>query len=283
MDTTLRSIVDSADSVLILLPQKPYFDQVAAGLALFLALRDTKKVEIFCPSDMLVEFNKLIGVDKIATELGNKNLVIKFPGYQAVNIERVSYDIEEGEFKLTVIPKQQITPPQKEQIQVSYSGVSADLVILIGGGNEGHFPALSSKDLVGVKKLHIGIKDLAASQDSGILSFARSSSSTSELIGTLIKESAWEVDTDMATNLLLGIEVGTNHFSSEATTADTFQMVADLMKLGGHRMEKTPRPQSFPPGAIPQGEAPTKPESIEEEKAPQDWLGPKIFKGTSIK
>jgi hypothetical protein len=282
MDTTFRSQIDSANSILILLPQKPYFDQVAAGLALFLALRDTKKVEISCPNEMLVEFSRLIAVDKVTNELGSKNLVIKFPEYRAENIERVSYDIEEGEFKLTVIPKQEATPPSKDQVIITYSGISSDLVILIGGASESHFPAINLKDLAGVKKLHVGIRELATASDSGILSFARPASSTSELVGTLIKESGWEVDTDIATNLLLGIEVGTNHFSAEATTADTFQMVADLMKLGGRRTEKAPKPQSFPLGSIP-GELAAKPEAVEEEKAPQDWLGPKIYKGTSIK
>src|SRR3990167_10506820 len=100
MDNSFSSLVDSASSVLILLPNKPYFDQVAAGLSLYLSLADRKSATISCPSPMMVGFNRLIGVNKIVEEIGNKNLMIKFAGYDANNIEKVSYDIENGEFKL---------------------------------------------------------------------------------------------------------------------------------------------------------------------------------------
>src|SRR5689334_79210 len=99
MDNTLSQLIDSSSSVLIILPTKPYFDQVAAGLSLYLALRDKKDATITCPSPMTVGFNRLIGVQKIVSEIGNKNLTIKFAGYDATNIEKVSYDIENGEFK----------------------------------------------------------------------------------------------------------------------------------------------------------------------------------------
>ena len=54
---------------------------------------------------MVVEFNRLVGVNKITTELGNKNLVIKFKYYKVAGSEIVSYDIEKGEVKLSVMPK----------------------------------------------------------------------------------------------------------------------------------------------------------------------------------
>ena len=78
MENSLLTLIDSAASVLIVLPTKPYFDQVAAGLSLYLSVHDRKEASIFCPSPMTVGFNRLIGVNKISTELGNKNLTIKF-------------------------------------------------------------------------------------------------------------------------------------------------------------------------------------------------------------
>src|SRR3972149_3066864 len=129
MNESFSSLVDSASSILILLPNKPYFDQVAGGLSLYLSLSDKKPTAVSCPSPMTVGFNRLIGVNKISSEFGNKNLVITFPNYDAANIEKVSYDIENGEFKLTVVPKEGFTAPQKEQINITHSGISADLVI----------------------------------------------------------------------------------------------------------------------------------------------------------
>lgn len=280
MDNSFGSIIESAASILILLPKKPYFDQVAAGLALYLALRDKKDVAISCPSPMMVGFNRLVGVNKVTQELGNKNLVIKFVDYQAGNIERVSYDIENSEFRLTVIPKPGVPSPKKEQARLTYSGVSADTVILIGGANESHFPASTSNDLVGAKFVHVGTRALSMPPEKGIMSFARPASSVSEVVASLIKESGLTLDVDIATNLLIGIEEGSNKFSSPEVTADTFQMISDLMKAGGQRLRRGPyQKETFPPGSIP-----GKVVKVEEEKkeTPKEWLEPKIYKGTSI-
>jgi len=281
MDNSFKSLIDSASSILILLPTKPYFDQVAAGLGLYLSLRNKKNTTISCPSQMLVEVNRLVGVNKVTTELGNKNLVIKFADYKASGIERVSYDIENGEFKLTVIPKPGNNPPAKEQINLAYSGVSADTIILVGGANETHFPDLSSKDLVGAKVIHIGVKSLTPPAGAEVISFARLASTTSELTFNLIKESGLEIDPDSATNLLMGIETGSNNFSGSGVTADTFQAVADLMRAGGKLHNQEGLKQNYPAGAIPGGVS-VNMEEVETKEPPKDWLGPKIYKGTSV-
>jgi len=291
MDKSLKSLIDPASSVLILLPTKPYFDQVAAGLGLFLALKDEKEVNISCPSEMIVELNRLIGIDQVSKDLGNKNLVISFLDYQSIGIERVGYDIEDREFKLTVIPKPGVAPPKKEQVSLNYSGVSADVVILIGGANESHFQALGQKELVGVNIVHIGTRALLSEGDKQVMSLASPASSVSELTYTLIKESGFNISSDAATNFLLGITAGSNNFSSEAVSANTFQIVADLMRAGGSRRREVKR--SYPQGSIPGDlqqarKMPIKQEERVEEKdqetkdTPKNWVGPKIYKGTTV-
>lgn len=278
MENSFKSILDQSNAVLILLPTRPYFDQVAAGLSLYLSLKGQKPVDIYCPSDMTVEFNRLVGVNKVTKELGSKNLSLRFTNYDANNIERVSYDVENGEFKLTVIPKSGFDSPKKEQIQINYSGVSADTAILIGGANGNHFPALETKDLANAKVLHIGTKDLAINQRQ-IMSFARPAGSVSELVYSLIKESGFSLDPDIATNLIMGIETGTNSFSSREVTAETFETVADLMKRGGRRSAQEEKArEDYPAGSIP-GEIEAEKKS---EEPPKDWLEPKIFKGNTV-
>jgi len=318
MDNSFKNIIDKSKSILILLPTKPNFDQVAAGLSLYLALREEKDVQISSPTPMTVEFNRLIGVNKISQELGNKNLVIRFIDYKASDIERVSYDIEDGQFRLTVIPKQRISPPAKEQVELSYTGISADTVIIIGGTSESNFPAISAKELSEADILHIGIRDISLSSNKGYISFSRPASSVSEVVAFLIKESGKKFDADIATNLLMGIEVASNNFADPAVSADTFSIVAELLRAGGRRAISQPgvRPLDFPAGAIPsfparpQGFTQTPQPSFqsvqvsqplqshqvktqadinssqgeldEEKEAPKDWLRPKIYKGTSV-
>ncbi len=181
MENSFGSLIDAAKSILIVLPTKPYFDQVAAGLALYLSLRDKKETNIICPSPMMVEFSHLVGLNKIAPETGNKNLNIKFINYRAEDIEKVSCNVEEGEIVLAVVPKAGFESPKKEQVELLYSGTTADTVILVGGANDTHFPIISSPDLAGAKILHIGIRALEGAGTKGILSFARPASTTSEL------------------------------------------------------------------------------------------------------
>lgn len=278
MNNSFSEIVDSAKFLLVLLPVNPTFDQVAGGLGLYLSLRSKKDVIITSPSPILVEFNRLVGVDRITQNIGNKNLVIKFVNYEASGIDRVSYDIENGEFRLTVIPKSGFPSPKKEQIDFSYSGTLVETIILVGGENEGSFPFLSSKDFQNSRLVHIGISTFVQSMSRDLISFARPASSISEIVFTLIKESGFEMNADIATNLLLAIEQTTKAFSSQITTADTFQVVSDLLRAGGMRVTRSDARESFPPGAIPG-------EKIQFDKKggpPKDWFEPKIYKGTTV-
>lgn len=280
MQDSFSSLIDSANSIIIILPKNPFFDQVAAGLGLYLSLRDKKETAIYCSSPMIVEFNRLVGVNKITSELGNKNLILKFMDYNPRDVERVSADIENNQFYLTVIPKPQVSAPKREQIEFSYSGVSADTTILVSGKSTEHFPSILSKDLQGAKLIHIGTRDLQG-EAKDIISLAKPASSVSEVVASLLKESGFPLDADIATNLLMGIEQGSKNFSLDDVTHETFEIFAYLMKAGGRRLpqEKVvqrPTPSPLTPRAL---------ESIEKEKPkepPRDWLEPKIYKGTSI-
>lgn len=280
MQDSFSSLIDSANSLIIILPKNPYFDQVAAGLSLYLSLRDKKETAIYCPSLMIVEFNRLVGVNKVTSELGNKNLILKFMDYNPRDVERVSADIENNQFYLTVIPKPQVSAPKKDQIEFSYSGVSADTVILVSGKTMEHFPSVLSKDLQGAKLVHVGTRDLQGGVKD-IISFAKPASSVSEVVASLLKESDLPLDADIATNLMVGIEQGSKNFTLGDVTHETFEIFAYLMKAGGRRLPpqkdiQRPTPSPLAPRAL---------ESVEKEKPkepPRDWLEPKIYKGTSI-
>ncbi|MEK7061435.1 MAG: hypothetical protein AAB954_02135 [Patescibacteria group bacterium] len=276
MDNSFSSLITSANSILILLSDKPSFDQVAAALSLYLSLGGIKEAVVSSSKPMTVEFNRLVGVDKITQELGNKNLTIKFRNYPAENIERVSADVEGNEFKLTVIPKTGLTSPQSKQVELSSSGVASDLVILVGGNNDSDFSSLNTEDLSGAKIIHVGIKQLLASPNKQIMSFTLPVSSLSELVATLIKESNLNLDGDSATNLIAGIEEGSNNLTGQGVTADTFEVFAHLLRSGGVRQQKGGLKKEYPQGSIPTAPQPA-PQST-----PKDWFEPKIYKGTSV-
>ena len=77
--STIKDRLKAAKDIYILIPQNPNQDAVAAGLALYLSLKgDGKNAYIACPSPMRVEFSRLVGVDKVVSKIGNRNLVVFF-------------------------------------------------------------------------------------------------------------------------------------------------------------------------------------------------------------
>lgn len=283
MNNSLRSIIDPAKEILVLLPTNPTFDDVASGLALYLSLIGEKTTFVSCPTPMTVEYNRLVGVNKIKSELGGKNLTVRLVGYPSKSIEKVSYDIVNDEFRLMVIPKDGVNPPGDDQVQLSYSGVSADTIILVGGRSDGDFPALSSDELGKSKVAHIGIRSLENNRGAGILSLAKPSSSISELVATLIKESDLKLDSDIATNLFVGIQKATNGLMTSEVSADTYETVAILLRSGAQRQlpESNLKASSrFPFSNMVSGETENV-KNTDEDEAPKDWLEPKVFRGTS--
>lgn len=323
MEQSFKSVVEAANSILILLPKEPTFDQVAAGLSLYLGLEGmptqtgNKELIISCPTQMRVLFNRLVGVDRITDEIGSKNLVLSFLDYPAENIEKVSYDVENEQFKLTVVPKNQTEPPKKDQVHATYSGVSADTVVLVGGARPENFPPLLTDELAEAKLVHVGISDIQAPAGRNIISLARPASSISEVVAEYLKVFEGAINADIASNLLSGIHEGSENFNSKEVSATTFKLAGELMALGGKYTKKEefkPMATNFGlPGmqmsSMPAGVLPAMPmpmplrampnaaklddQNPEEETAeapqmetvnpPKSWLKtPKIYKGTSV-
>ncbi len=271
MENSLKALVGGAKSILILLPENPDFDAVASATSLFLSLSQEtgKEINVYCPSPMIVEFNRLIAVNKIKNEIGNKNLSLTFENYNPQGIEKVSWDIDDGKFKLTVVPKPNVAPPNQDQVIVTYVGVAADLVILVGGASENNFQVIKSEDLKDVKLVHIGINELSI-PGRNVSSLATPFSTISEVTANLIKNSGYKIEADTATNLLIGIEEGSHSFTVNNVNADTFSLVAELMRAGGRRLSQQIQVQS--PTAVMGGMT----------QVPSSWTEPKIFKGTSV-
>lgn len=204
-----------ANSVVILLPKSPSFSDVASALSLYLALQGAQKdVEIACPSDMLVEANRLVGVQDVKTKLSGRNLVISFD-YVKDAIEKVSYNVENGKFNLVVVPKPGHAPLDHQSVAYSYNGVNSDIVILVGTRN--------TKD----------VEDLLPSQDqpANILALVASPSRTlASEVALLIASLHLIPNTDIANNLFAGLIRETENFQ-KASAAD-FETAAALVRSG---------------------------------------------------
>lgn len=125
------------------------------------------------------------------------------------------------------------------------------------------------------------------------------------MVASLIKESSINFDEDAATNLLMGIEEGSDNLQGSSVTAETFLVISELMKAGGKRVssQAVVQRKDFPNGSIPgsfpnplvkpvisnqlppaqtfSSQSQSMPVDKSEEKAPDEWLQPKIYKGSS--
>lgn len=273
-----QSTVAEAREILVVLPREVSFDSVAAGLALAHSLTSYgKKVNIFCPSPMLVEFNRLVGVHRVSDKLGERNLTITLRDYQANNIERVSYDIENGEMKLTIIPKEGVPSPGQEQVALSLSGMSADTAILIGGSGDSQ----EVQELQKIPKLVAIVKERKP-QDLGRQRGVREivdplSSSLCETVGLLLTSANLPINEDAANNLLLGLTTATNNFADSRVRAETFEVAGRLLRIrqGGGGTQGVQKEDSSKIVGGAAGQEVT-------DEPPQDWFKPKIYKGPNL-
>ena len=292
--------LQSAKQVLILLPQNPSVDSVAAALALYLALTKAKmSTTIGCPTEMTVGFNRLFGVDKIKQRIGNQNLVISFD-YPEDSLEKVAYDKDPAnqKFHLTIETKAGFEALDASKVQYSYTGSSADVIFVIGASaleDLGMLYQQEKKLLDDKQKTLVNLSKSAKNSQFGTVNlYDPTVSGESEIILAVFQALNLPIEQDIATNLLAGIESSTGNLST-ANSADTYEAVATLLRqgakkghlnaqpAGGARVQspfgafQTPTPQPFMPVT------PVQPEPISmggqaDEGPSPDWLKPKVFK-----
>lgn len=288
----LKNQLSQANSILVLTPEKPSFDAVASALAMYLSLKNAgKNVSIASSSEPIVRDSHLVGLDKIQTEIGNTNLAISFP-YKEDSIEKVSYNVEGDHFKLLIQPKEGFEPIKKENLSFNYTGASADLVIIIGASrieDVGNI-ILNEKNLL-EKATIVNISDVPG--NFGKINLVDPNSSLSEIVTAITQEASLQLTKDAAQNLMQGIEDATQNLQSTKMTADTFEALALLCRVGARRSDRivTTIEEKESAKRITQSiqeqtktkdqEAEVKPKSSTNGKPKPDWLKPKIYKGST--
>lgn len=266
-----QNMLKDAKSVLVLMPENPSLDTVAAATALSVVLEDTgKDVTVAAPTPMLVEANRLVGVQKVTDLPDNKNLTISFQDYDATQIEKVNYNIEDGRFMLVVAPKPGTIAPNKDQVIVGYKGVAGDLIIVIGAQSKNSLGKFTqNQELFGQNTR------VALIANTPVNGFQRATelvnpqgSSVSEVVYELVESAGLKKNPDVATNLFFGLRAGTDNFQ-RGVTANTFLIASKLLNEGA-RLEPL------------QGTVPVQaPQSVQ--NTPSEWTQePKVYKGSTL-
>lgn len=286
----IKRVVDSANHILVALKKTPSFDAVCSGLSLYLGLKKLgKEVSIFSEDKIRVEFSGLIGVDKISNDLGGKNFVISLD-YQEGSIDKVSYNIEGDKFNLVVESKAGAPPLTAQNVHYSYSGARADLIFTINvaklfdlGKTYQENPEFFSSEKIinidcGDQNENFGKINLVIPQAACL----------TEIVALLLRGLNINLDQDIATNILAGVVTATNNFTLPKTNATTFEVAALALRAGGKKIALPPSDLKKKPTIIlpkrqgKQDKVKVKKEVEEREKAPPDWLKPKIYKSSTL-
>ena len=285
--TPLKNDLNSAKSIIIVLPPDPSKDLVDAGISLHLALKESgKQSQIGCGSEIHVD-SSTEGASEITDSIGSRNLVIAFD-YLEENLDKVDYDVrDDGKFYLLVKPKTGSPVPDISNVKFSYSGATADLVITLG---------INSLEELG--KIYADEKNFLDSAD--ILSlnitlnpasftgklFHKAVNSFSELVSNFLEKTGLKITTPIARNLLKNIYESTGSLTSPRLTADTFSSIAFLMRAGAELPTAKPQMPNFsqaPFFEVPESSTEIPEENIplpeeENQPVPSDWHKPKIFR-----
>ena len=230
------NLLKQSKSLLIFLPQNPPLDSLAAGLGLYLSLKAAKKnVQIGCPTPISVGFNRLFGVDKISDKVGSRNLVISFPHIKE-SIEEISTYIENQTFNVVISPQKGGQPLNPDKVAFSRQGIDAEVMVVIGARKLEDLGSFYTDGREAFSKAQIiSVANYPNSAPFGTINLVDAQIfSCSEMTARLLRKERFSVKSDIATNLVAGVESATNNLQFK-TTAETFEIIAWLMRQGGKR------------------------------------------------
>jgi hypothetical protein len=212
--------------------------------------------------------------------------VVSFP--DRGDIEKISYTREDGFINIIVKAGKQGLSFDETDIEYKRSGAGPTVIFIVGT------PKLS--ELVSVfdaEKLKdttvINIDNKEHNQGFGdIVLVSKDHSSVSESVASLISSLGLKLDIDSASNLMSGITYATENFQHPRTSPLAFETVAMLMKKGAKRTMQAPRKafdaiedrDPFFTTPLPK-KTEVKTEKKRDDNPPDDWLAPKIYKGST--
>lgn len=306
----IKDLLSKNENIGIAVGKNPSMDQMGAALALYLAFEGSnKKVDVICPTEPIVGISSLVGIDNVKKSFGggeNGDLTVSFP-YKEGEIEKISYTLEDGKLNILVKAGEDGLSFNEKDVEFSRKSTAPGLIFAVGTprlsdlGNAFDMEALKDSKIINIdyKSENQGYGDLPL--------LGISSSSVSELMANLINSLELKMDVDISSNLLAGIVEATNNFQSSKTSVLAFETAAMLLKNGAVRKATdgevkteraevdaffSPKPtvrkqakgtEEKKPSFIKaqEGQEENIKEDEEELNPPDDWLAPKIYKGST--
>ncbi len=258
----LTAVLNRAANIAVLI-NEANFDALAAGLALYLSLREAKKEGgVFLTASGANDWQSLAGAEFLRTDLGNEHLSIDL-NYPLEKIEKVFSDDSQGKLRLVVRLKEGAEPIKKEQVTLDFQAPKPDLGFVFGNFEIPTIPVswLANKESWAIFSHNYNGKAGFSFVDP---------MSYSEMVAHLLQNLGLPFNAQMAQNLYQGIRQATNSFAN-VNDYRTLETAALCFKIFQSREAKPATPQMSSGETIRQ-----EPESIENKESGNIFGQPKV-------
>lgn len=244
----IKSNFPNAKNILISLPQEPTVDELAAGLAFYLSLKQSgKTASIVTEGTIRVGHTNLFGVGEIQDKLPQsqggdfvlvlKNVATPGPDGKGVvsSVEKMDYFTNGNDLNLVfkVFPGQKFEPTQ---ITSTHEGGSFDLIFVLGASSLNDLGSVYTNNQAIFNTQIVNIDNSQANANFGTTNVVDSTaSSVCEIVGDILPSLQLPFDGDIATNIVSGIFEATNGLQNPNVGADTYAVVSQALRSGGQK------------------------------------------------
>lgn len=219
----IKALLSNAKTASVVIPHLS-IDSIAAGLALVLTLKKANlEVSAFCPQKTDANYSKLSGLEYLLDTYNQHDLVISID-YPSEQIEKVSYNNDDGHLNLVVQTKNDSPKIEQNQIIINNQSSVADINFILGdesllGNNAGMINNGNWIYISPTNNQKSWAKASIIDQDAPFC----------EIFTFLLPSLGLNLDTDSAKNLLIGLRVATQSFSINVSP-ETFEAGAICLK-----------------------------------------------------
>lgn len=219
----IKNLLTTAKTALIAVPQLN-IDSVGSALALALLLKKSNiTTKVFCPQKTDANYTKLSGLE-LLTDIYNPNDLIVTLDYPLDQIEKVTYNQDNGKLNLVVQTKDGSPKVAENQILISNQASTADINFILGDET-----LLGAHSNIVTKGNWINISPTNIEKPWAKANVVDQDAPFSEILTFLLPMLGLELNPDSAKNLLIALRVATQSFSINVSP-ETFEAGANCLR-----------------------------------------------------
>ncbi len=219
----IKNILGTAKTALITVPQLN-IDSVGSALALALLLKKANiTTKVFCPHKTDANFTKLNGLE-LLTDVYNQNDLIVTLDYPLDQIEKVTYNQDNGKLNLVVQTKDDSPKVAENQILISNQASAADINFMLGDET-----LLGANTNMVNKGNWINISGTNIEKTWAKVNILDQDAPFSEILTFLLPMLELQLTPESAKNLLIALRIATQSFSVNVSP-ETFEAGAVCLR-----------------------------------------------------